>query len=270
MLLYWTGRLRRSLPMLFRCAVAFSCLCLVSCAHQTIIPDVMLSNEGDLKSGVSQEENSGSELRKWKEFYFYENASVVMENDCFKTWLGDYVGKGTDLAVFVNEGSKLINTTAHPQYYKIWVTLPANLSKGMVFPVRSADSRRTVIHKWDHNVYGSMKIGELSLDGMRGYDSPHCKFPGRQLGEVRILERTPDSLSINIRAVIPVSLFPSKEEYTLNIDRNYQLERRDPIQAMTDLLRAVPRKTQDGYLKHVDYDNRKLVLERLGIVPDHK
>lgn len=243
------------------------CMLVCSCGHLSTVPDRSLTGEVMPPTGYFHFGNSQPQLRTWKNFHYYEDASVIMDRSYTGRWCGDYAGHGCGLALRIDEGSRIVNTTAHPQYYMIWVMLPSHAVPGTVVPLRSADSTRPIIHRWDHSKFGCMKIGELSVGGMQGYDSPQCRYYGRPLGEVVILERTTDTLSVHIRATIPVWLGLTKQVYNLQVNRKYLLQRLDPINEMVECLRPAPIKLQDKLLKRMDPENRKLVSERLGSQP---
>jgi hypothetical protein len=236
-----------------------------SCAFRHTIPDELLTGESKSPPAFTYFGGPQPQLREWEHFNFYDNSVVLMKQYYPGVWVGDYAIRGAGMAMLLDEGSRIEHTTAHPQYYKIWLVIPTNSAPGAIIPLRSADSTRRITHRGNTCNWGFMKPGELSLAGMQGYDIPECRYQGRQLGTIRVLERTTETVTIHLQVSIPVRLV--MESYTLKVDRKYVLQSKDPFEEITRLLSLAPPATQDKWLKLVDEENRHLILERLGRQP---
>lgn len=273
----WQRRLADAMdrPHRFACKVSRTTLarvvgvCVISgifcsCARLRSLPDETLTGPPESAAPLDL---PGERLIEWRRFYFYEDASVLMQRSYTGVWEGGSAIRGDGLVLELDEGARLQDTTAHPQHHRFWLKIPADSAPGAVVPIRSADAARDDSWRWDSWWFGPMKLGEFSLVGMRGYDTLECRYQGRPLGSVRILERTADRIAIHLEADIPIRLPMARFVYQLRIDRDYILERKDPIEEMAQKLQRARPEAQTKWLKRLDAANRRLVLERLGRKP---
>lgn len=168
-------------------------------------------------------------LKNWADFDVFQNAAVEMEY--MTGWEGRSVVAGHSLAIRLSEGSKLENTTAHPQYFLIWLQIPGDLPIHMpylLYPVARirATTREKRRPSGDVTKYSRLKEGEMMVSGMQGYDCPTLERTWRSVASLTITSRSADRLTFHLAGRLPIQQDGMRKgrkfRYTLTVDREYK------------------------------------------------
>jgi hypothetical protein len=168
-------------------------------------------------------------LKKWADFDVFQNAAVEMEY--MTGWEGRSVVAGHSLAIRLSEGSKLENTTAHPQYFLIWLQVPGDLPIHVPYLLYPAARIRATKRekRWpsgDVTKCSRLKEGEMMVSGMQGYDCPTLGGSWRSVATLTITSRSADHLTFHLTGRLPIQQDGMRKgqklRYTLTVDREYK------------------------------------------------
>lgn len=209
------------------CLVAFlTALC--SCTHHgkdrelapnQITPPAAYSSYGSKKPF----------LKQWAEFNVFQNATIEVEH--LVSWSGTNAIRGHSLAVHLSEGSRIENTTAHPQYFEIWIQIPENIPINVPYKLRPAARVRATTREqqWksgDVTRYSQLRDGEMTVSGMQGYDVPELASSWSDVATLTVISRSIDHIIFRLTGHLPIRQdgMGRKFGYTLNVDREYKAE----------------------------------------------
>lgn len=168
-------------------------------------------------------------LKKWADFDVFQNAAVEMEY--LTGWDGRRVVAGHSLAIRLSEGSKLENTTAHPQYFLIWLQVPGDLPIHVPYLLYPAARIRATTRekRWpsgDLTKNSRLKEGEMMVSGMQGYDCPTLGGSWRSVATFTITSRSADHLTFHLTGRLPIQQDGMRKgqkfRYALTVDREYK------------------------------------------------
>lgn len=167
-------------------------------------------------------------VRKWSDCHVYRHSCV--ETEKFVEWSGRAAIPGSSLAIQLSEGSRIENTTAHPQYYDLWIQVPGDLRVGQAYELRPAAHRRTIsrTRRWgresdDVSKYSLLEDGEITVAGMQGYDVPHLAHVRRSVAVLTVIEDANYQLRFTLKGTLPISGDNGDRAYCYNliIDREF-------------------------------------------------
>jgi hypothetical protein len=212
-----------------RCITIILIPMLGACAHRG--DDVTLkADQVSTPDAYSSFSNDKPYLRKWADFHAYRDAVVEASN--LLSWYGENAISGHSIVIKLSEGSVLENTTAHPQYFDIWLQIPADISLNQAFALRRASNNRKITHtkKWgsqpeDTTDYSTLKDGEMTLAGMQGYDVPTLRGTLRSIATITVKTITQTRITFRLSGQLPVKEdLGEVTHYTVNVDRIYEAE----------------------------------------------
>lgn len=172
-------------------------------------------------------------VRTWADFDAYRPAAV--EEFHLVNWDGLRAVPGRSIAIRLSEGSRLVNTTAHPQYFELWLQIPENIQLGHTYHLRRASDRRE-ISRTENRGYGSgnyslLKDGEMTLSGMQGYDVPTLRRTRRPIATITVKRISDKSIVFHLHGQMPVVEDMGEPlHYNVNVDRTYEAQFK-PIKA---------------------------------------
>lgn len=208
---------------------------LTACVHQG--DDVSLE-PGKFSPPAAYSSFSGDKpyVRSWADFDAYRSAAV--EASYLVNWDGERAVLGRSIAIRLSEGSRIENTTAHPQYFEIWLQIPEDISVGEPYRLRRASDRREISRtkRWgpdpeDKTDYSLLKDGEMTLSGMQGYDTPKLRGTRSSIATITVKRISNDSIVFHLRGKLPVvEDMVETLHYNVNVDRTYEAQFR-PIKS---------------------------------------
>ena len=167
-------------------------------------------------------------LRTWADFEAYRSAAV--EASHLVTWDGERAVPGQSIAIRLSEGSRIENTTAHPQCFDIWLQIPQDIAIGRPYKLRRAADRREIsrTRTWgsdpeDRTDYSLLKDGEMTLTGMQGYDVPKLRKTRRSIATITVTRISDTGISFHLLGRMPIVEDMIRTfHYHVNVDRTYE------------------------------------------------
>ncbi|OYW31271.1 MAG: hypothetical protein B7Z47_01520 [Chthoniobacter sp. 12-60-6] len=206
--------------------VALTVLC--SCVHHG--KDVKLLPGRESPSVAYASLGTKPYLNRWADFEVFRNAAIEMEH--LTCWEGRRAVAGHSLAIRLSEGFKIENTTAHPQYFEIWMQIPEDLPVHvpyLLYPAARirATSRQKRWPSGELSKYSQLKEGEMLVSGMQGYDCPRLGGLWGAVATLTIIRRSADHLTFRLTGNLPIRQdgmrMSQKFGYTLKVDREYKV-----------------------------------------------
>jgi hypothetical protein len=166
-------------------------------------------------------------LKQWADFDAFQNAAVEVEH--LVSWSGRKAVPGRSLAIHLSEGSKIENTTAHPQYFEVWIQIPEDVSINVPYRLSPAARVRatTRVQRWksgDVTRYSQLRDGEMTVSGMQGYDVPELGGSWSAVATLTVISRSTDHITFRLAGRLPIRQdgMSQKFGYTLKVDREYK------------------------------------------------
>jgi hypothetical protein len=197
-----------------------------SCQHR--LDDVTLVKDSFSPPAAYTVGDDKPYVRKWSDCSAFRDSRVEVEK--LVVWDGRAAITGNSLAIHVSEGSRIENTTAHPQYFALWMQIPKHLQVGQSYELRPAAAHRSIIRtrRWgrkpdDVTEYSILNDGEMTVSGMQGYDVPQLASSRRSVGVINILEDTGNQLRFTLKGALPILQHSGDETYRYNLilDREF-------------------------------------------------
>ena len=207
-------------------ATIFIPLSLSSCVHHG--DDVTLEpGKVSPPSAYSTHSSDKPFVRSWADFDSYRSAAV--EASHLVNWDGERAVPGQSIAIRLSEGTRLENTTAHPQYFEIWLQIPGDIRVGQSYELRRASDRREIsrTRNWgsdsdEKTEYSLLRDGEMTLSGMQGYDVPTLRKTSSSIATITLTRISDASIVFHLRGRLPVREGMGETiHYTVNVDRVY-------------------------------------------------
>jgi len=164
-------------------------------------------------------------VQKWANFHAYRNASVEVEE--LVNWSGQRAVPGESMAIHLSEGSRLVNTTAHPQYFELWLQIPSQPELNKPYTLHKASRLRKITRTRgsapdDLIRYSMLRDGEMTLSGMQGYDVPTLGGRSGRVATLMVQEVTADAVVFRLSGSMPVHHTTGGLRYHVNVDRTYR------------------------------------------------
>jgi hypothetical protein len=169
-------------------------------------------------------------VRTWADFDAYRSAAV--EASYMASWQGEKVVPGQSIVIRLNEGSRIENTTAHPQFFDIWLQIPEDITVGQPYQLRRASDRRKIsrTRSWgvdpdDKTDYSLLTDGEMTLAGMQGYAAPKLRKTRGSVAAITVKRISDKSIVFKLHGQLPVfeDMFETLH-YNVIVDRTYEAQ----------------------------------------------
>ncbi len=166
-------------------------------------------------------------MQRWADFRAYCDASV--EACHLVNWNGEQAIAGKSTAIHLSEGSRLVNTTAHPQYFELWLQIPSRPELNKPYALRRASNLRKITRTRgsspdDITRYSTLQDGEMTLSGMQGYDVPTLAGRSGTIATLTVQKITADAIVFRLVGSLPVHQETSTNtlSYHVHVDRTYK------------------------------------------------